>query len=552
MLSEAVKNHSDLILRKEIINFKERPICPACKISMSICSHSTPSIVVGFGGKYYTEYVEYTCTNKDCQQYKKKKYRAPNPWRMDRHKYDLEIEGWIVEQRHREKKTYEEIKNKLKDHYDLEITSKTIGNIICCYEIAYKSKSRRENPIEFRKNGGAFIGIDAMGPFKGEDKHIVAIDHYTNRTVLVERVRSENTETHIMFQRNLKKYAKEYNFKVLGFISDDHVAQRKAIYTVWGRKMKHCRCHFHFKMRIMEEAFALNSKLKTDARAKLRNIYYIKLIREDNLEPVENSKVWDYIYEAIKDLFALQDWKIKRNDTDLESIVLYERLDDIYGFLTKLGGKIFITPETEYIIEKKRLKVLIKEMSLILTENEQAYENLKIIKGHQNRLRKILEAHNESSKIGLEKLKNFAGKLEKRLESEDKICKEEKFFIEKLCSFVSDRGESLFHYRDIKNAEHTNNNQEKQFRTLKHDTRRTQGGAAASRYFQNHGKYSMYVNPNASIEEIKEILMNADYKEIARIMKQEREARKKAFPGIKDTKKWRYKKKSYEKKFKNI
>jgi hypothetical protein len=495
----AKRSYYNLSIRKEIIDFKERPVCRTCKVSLSICSHSTPSSVFGFGGKYYTEYVEYTCTNKGCIQCKKKKFRAPNPWRVDRHVCDIEVESWIVEQRQIEKNTYAEIEHKLRDRYGIEITPKTIGNIIHRYEVAFKTKSQKENPIEFRKNGGIFVGIDAMGPFKGEDKHIVAIDHYTDRIVLVERVRSENTEAHIAFQRKLKKYVKVHNFKVLGFMSDDHVAQRKAIRAVWGRKMKHCRCHFHFKTRIMEEAFKLNSKLKTDARSQIRKIVYVKLFRQGKLEEVPNSKVWDYIHEVIKDLAALQEWNTKRNDTDLESITFYERLKDIYGFLIKLRRKINYAAEEEYEIEAKRLKVLIKGVKKALKENLQAYEDLKVIKELQNRLRRILDNHNESSKVGLEKLKNFAKSLENKLASEDKICKEESYYIEKLCSFVSDRGESLFHYRDIENADHTNNNQERKFRSLKHGIRRTQGSAAASRYFQNNGNYSMYVNPNATI-----------------------------------------------------
>ena len=50
--------------------------------------------------------------------------------------------------------------------------------------------------------------------------------------------------------------------------------------------------------------------------------------------------LWDYIHEVIKDLAALQGWNTKRNDTDLESIIFYERLKDIHGFLIKLRRKI--------------------------------------------------------------------------------------------------------------------------------------------------------------------------------------------------------------------
>jgi hypothetical protein len=552
MSAEAVNNNINLVLKKEIIDFEERPSCPACKISMSIYSHSSPSIVTGFEGQYYTEYVEYTCTNKNCHQYKKKKHRAPNPWRIDRHKYDLEVETWVIRQRFREKCTYLEIKSKLERDYGLEITQKTIGNIIYRYEVSRELESQENNPPEFKKNGGIFIEVDTIFPFKGEDKHIVAMDHYTKRTVLVQRVKSENTVEHAEFQRKLKKYTRQNKIKVLGFMSDDHVSQRKAIFIIWGSRMKHCRCHFHFKLRILEKAFELNRRLKTKAKAKIRKIIHVKNFREGKLKTIENSEIWGYIEEIIKDLIAMQNWKNKRNDTNLESIKFYERLQDIYKLLEALKEKISLTHETEYIVEKKRLNLLIENLEDILNEFNPLYKDLLSIKGHQDTIREILEAHEESSEIGLGKLVDFTETLEKKLQSGLNICEEEKFLIEKLCSFVYDRGESLFNYRDIDGACNTNNNQENKFKSVKQNIRRTQGNVSSARYFQTHGKYMMYVDPNASIEEIKKTLMNADYKEITRIMKEERELRKRPLSKIKNDEKWNSRKKILKEKLQNI
>ncbi|MHA1377463.1 MAG: hypothetical protein ACTSRG_03665 [Candidatus Helarchaeota archaeon] len=79
----------------------------------------------------------------------------------------------------------------------------------------------------------------------------------------------------------------------------------------------------------------------------------------------------------------------------------------------------------------------------------------------------ILKAHKVSSKTGLEKLISFAEYLENKLQSGVNICEEEEFFIKKLYKFVYYRGESLFQYRDIKDACNTNNNQEGKFKLVK-------------------------------------------------------------------------------------
>jgi hypothetical protein len=462
------------------------------------------------------------------------------------------VEAEVIHQRFKEQKTYQEIESLMDSQYRLKIPPKTVGNIINRYEFSCKSKQEVNFFADFKKNGGIFIGIDTMAPLKGEEKHIVAIDHYTRHTLLVERVQSENLETHIAFQRKLKKLLRQHKIKVLGFMSDDHVAQRKAIQTVWGSKMKHCRCLFHFQKRIMLEPFNLNSRLKTKVTARLRQVYYVKLFREEKLDSVENSEVWQYLLEIIKDLAALQQWKTKRNDTTLESILLYERVRDMYRLLKTLEKYLVPTPEATYRKEKDRLKLLIRAVKTILTDYKQDYDDLLRIKGHQLQLKQILEAHEESSTEGLVKLGAFTKMLEARLKAGKVFCEAEKNYIEQLCAFVYDRGESLFQYRNIKNANNTNNVQETQFKTLKQGVRRTQGTATGARYFQSHAKYMLYIDPNATREEIRQILLRADYKAIAKLMKEERALRKRPLARIKDTTKWNARKKELKEKLREI
>lgn len=552
MASTVAKNQVSLLSEIKIVEFEERPICHSCKGPMIICSHSTPSPVIGFEGIYYTKYIEYTCGDIDCSQYKKKKYRAPNPWRVDRHKYDCEVEAAVIHQRFKEQKTYQEIETLMDSQYGIKIPPKTIGNIINRYEFTCKLQQEENFSSAFKKNGGIFIGIDTMAPLKGEEKHIVAIDHYTRHTLLVERVQSENTENHIAFQKKLKKLTRQHKIKVLGFMSDDHVAQRIAIQTVWGSKMKHCRCLFHFQKRIMLEPFNLNSRLKTKVTARIRKVYYVQQFREGKLDSVENSEIWHYVVEIIKDIAALQQWKTKRNDTDLESTLLYERLHDISRLLKTLETHLAPTPEKKYRVEKKRLRLLIKEIKTILTESKQDYADLLRIRGYQLQLKQILEAHAESSGEGLLRLSDFTVMLETRLKTGEVVCDAEKCYIEQMCTFVYDRGESLFQYRNIKNANNTNNVQETKFKALKHGVRRTQGTATGARYFQNHAKYLLYVDPEATPEEIRQILLLADYKKVAKIMKEERALRKRPLSHIKDTNKWNARKKELKEKLRGI
>lgn len=552
MSSAEARNQSNRIFEIKIVDFDKRPVCQSCKNPLIVCSHSTPSPVFGFEGVYYIKYREYTCGDKDCPQHRNKKFRASNPWRVDRHKCDLEVEAEMVHLRFKEKKTGQEIQEILEKKYGIQICEKTVGNICFRYEMASKFDNEQQIGAEAQKSGGILVEVDGMAPVKGEDKHITAIDQYSNRTLLVEQVRSENTDIHLAFQEKLKNFTAQHNLKVVGFMSDDHVPQRNAIRKVWGPEMKHCRCRFHFEKRILEEPFKLNRSLNTKVKARLRKIGYVIQSRAGNLKPFENSKVWAYLVAVIEDLVTLQTWKTKRNDTDLESITFYTRVDELYQFLLQLQTQLSARPTTTYSRETRRLKVLMKHLQAILTDYNHQYEDLLRIKRHQVKVKAILDAHEEPSEVGLKKLTELAKDLATRLNSGKITCDAEKDYIEKLCAFVFDRGDSLFHYRDIKNANNTNNSQESKFKTLKWWIRRTQGIASGSRYLQKHAKYLLFVDPNASREEIRQILMHADYKAIAKLMKEERALNKRPLLKIKDHKKWEVKKESYKEKLLEI
>ncbi|MHA1360556.1 MAG: hypothetical protein ACTSRC_20740 [Candidatus Helarchaeota archaeon] len=150
------------------------------------------------------------------------------------------------------------------------------------------------------------------------------------------------------------------------------------------------------------------------------------------------------------------------------------------------------------------------------------------------------------------KLTELAKNLQSRLNLGEITCNAERDYIEKLYTFVFDRGESLFQYRNIKNANNTNNPQESKFKNLKWWIKRTQVVASGSRYLQKHAKYLLFVNPNASREEIRQTLMHADYKTIAKMMKEERALSKRPLLKIKDNKKWESKKKIYKEKLLEI
>ncbi len=206
----------------------------------------------------------------------------------------------------------------------------------------------------------------------------------------------------------------------------------------------------------------------------------------------------------------------------------------------------------EYKVEKQRLAVLLKGIKAILRDFQQDYEDLLRIQGYQNELKQNLDAHEDTSKEGLEKLITFAEKLEARLKVGLITCDTEKSYIEQLCSFVYDRGESLFQYREIEDANTTNNAQESIFKKVKETVRRTQGTATGARYFQHHTKYMLYVDPDRSREEIRQILLRSDPKKVREILKAEQALRKRPLSRIKNSQKWESRKKQLKEKLSKL
>jgi len=542
------------LIQTKVLDFSQRPTCPKCGSPKNICSHSKPSLVTGLEEKYYIVFKEYTCTKKGCSEYRKHKDRPLNPYRAPRHRFDYDVESVICHQRFKYYRNYREIKIHLNFNHGVLISQKTIGNIIKIYEISCKLHGVDQVFKELKKNGGTFIHIDAMAPLKGESKHVVAMDHFTGRTVLVEKVKSENTRKHIEIQQKLKKLLKYNNIEVLGFMSDDHRAQRKAIQEVWGKKMKHSRCLFHFTKRILNKPLELNRNLLAKARSKLRKIYPVRFFREEKGILTGKGKVSTYLNQLTEDLSELSNWKNKANDTELQSLIFYERMRDIHETILLLKEYITKTPKIK--LKKKEKTVLTSldgNLKAILQENTAKYEELSRIIKYYEQIKVILDAHDESSKIGLKKMKKLVKKLQLKARPPNKMGAVERDFVHQLATFILDRGKSLFHYRDVKNAPRTNNMQENRFKEMKYQLKRTLGRQAASKYLQTHGENLFYVDPNASREEIKNILMNADHEKIRKLIKQEREERKKKrLSKIKKDEKWDEIKEDYDKKLQEL
>ncbi|MHA1380246.1 MAG: hypothetical protein ACTSRG_17870, partial [Candidatus Helarchaeota archaeon] len=384
------------------------------------------------------------------------------------------------------------------------------------------------------------------------------------------------------FHEKLKRIMEENEIPVLGIMSDDHKSQRMAIKDVWGDRVLHCSCHFHFFKQIMAKPLELHSKLVKNIRKAIRKIVWVENYRKGDLKLDKVRRISQYLERVIEDLFTLTKWKIGRNNFRLDAASYYERIVFYHEILSKLNEKI-----GEYQIllnaqEKRILTGLILKLESILDDNRADYEEINSILISILKIEEILNEHGKEVEIGLEALKKILKVLKKRQKEEKKLGKHEKHFITELEDFISDRGQTLFNYRKVNAAfiknnpvlqekirktglskesdeiEHnlfvprTNNDLELMFKVLRYFLKRTLGQYNASRYLLAHGEYILHVDLNADFEKIKKILMNADYNAISEEIKKNIKSKLTRFKIIKDEESFESVKQEYAKILANI
>ncbi len=558
------------------LDFKERPSCPTCGILGNVHAYSLSTMKIGLDGPYQIRYKSYKCSNKTCLNYKKKRITPPNNCGRLNHVHDYGVEAKACEFRFKELKTLEEIESDLFIYHDIKISANAVGKIIKRYEIASKFENQAIVLDEIKKRGGTIICMDALHPYIGAGKLLVALDYDSEQCIYVEKVVTEKFDAQKAFQEHLKFLMESHGIPVLGIMSDDNKAQRKAIKAVWGEKIPHCSCLYHFYKQILEKPLELHSKLIKTIRKTLRDIHWVELYRRGEFEMKQETPLSKYLERLIKDLFTLTKWKPGRNNFRLDATKYYERIEYFHHELVTLHEKLDVHGISFSIQEGRIVSPLLLRLNTILIDCKIMHDELASVKISLQKIKKILDDHEESPEDGLKILKKIATNLTKRLTKEEQFGKHERHFIKEFEDFIFGRGQTLFNYREVNerymkfNKEihdkiedsktedekkeikdklyvpRTNNSLESRFKLLKYHLKRTLGQHHANRYLLAHGEYILHVNINASFNQIKKILQNANHEEISKEIKRNIIPRLTRFTQIKDDELFKSVMKEYE------
>jgi len=489
---------------------------------MKVEARSYPRMVIGLQENYELVTTYYRCGKFPCPGNHEPTVQPENPHVGPKLEYDYDVLTKIVELRWKHGLTYDEIVETMSEDYKLLINHSAVENILKLYEIGCAEKYKPEYVADIMKFGGVILTIDAMKPLNGERALYVARDHRTGLTLGSRLLPNQKQSTIQDFlQAVSKRIDSELGVLVLGIVSDALPSQRLAIENVFPG-IPHCLCHYHFYNLVLISPKQGDSHLVTQIRKVLRGAHDIKQYKDSKDSKTRYTSDNPFITQVLDTLLALANWSRKPKDPFFTGLELWKRVSDVASMISdaclSIGSGIF------NIVEEKILQRLDDVLTKIMDEHAELVEDLQRVREWLYELQLIMSDDGTTASEAVNALELIRDKAKKRLH--DKLVgKKERDFCEALAKFVDTKGELLFNFKTIDGGPATNNSHELFYKQLKHLLRKVIGVSAASSFILAHGERIVFVKPDDSKENIKDIFMNLDHDKARRTIALERKSR---------------------------
>lgn len=546
--------------------FKERPKCKFCNRELSICSHSNASLVHGIEVDYLIKTKRYKCLRRECSGNDLPYVIPQNGHRGPKKRFDFDIVAKVNHLHFAENMNAGDIQKVMIREHGLEISTNSIGLWIKIYELACAKANPSRFLKEMKKKGVAIICTDVMKPVAKESSELLMnMEYFSGDVFNLERIKSETRVVHADNQAKNKKLMEGHGINVIGIMSDDKKEQRDGVRDIWGNKVLHMSCHWHFYKQFMRPAYDLAHAMKKAIFRGLKTIQPIKVKISGKTDYLHNSKIRDVFNGFIDAIYQIAHWGQTDKDFHLDGIKVYEWLEYIYDSLMTLKQKIKKRCHSKFHYrELPAVKGITKRVHDLLSNWKQDYLDLVECKKHYDIIKKILDNDNENYDKGARKLRKYTKKQKKRQDTQEHMGKAENECIKLIWKFVLDRALLLFNYRRVneryiaecpeiieklKKAKTNKEIEEIQkqiyvpkvnmkieslFKTKKSYLKRVLGQANPMKYLLNHGSEIFFVRNDESLGGIREILKNADYSAIMEELMLKKFSRKNLLKRMKD------------------
>jgi hypothetical protein len=510
------------------------PCCASCHQPLRIITHSKPRIVEDRHETLNIITYYYGCRREKCHSSKRKLVHAPNPIASARSSLSIDMQISICRLRWKYNKTYQEIQEFLRKKYHIYRSLRGIELVLKEYEQSASATISPSAKQKIIQNGRMILSIDGIKPFNGEEGIYGVYDLLSNTPLASGRLlqQSEFCITNFLNAVKTRLHKAGIDVPIVATISDALVGQRLSLEkTLIGTKI--CLCHYHFYELVLKDARQCDTAIVTKLRSALRRFYYLEKYKRLLSQKIRIP--WSKAVVHFLDLiFVLSNRKSRLKDHCFISPEYMKQCQDLVDLAKQRLNSSSKLSKTDRIVFEKFSESIAAIISQYRTENMGILK----VRHDLEQLKEILNA-DETADQGETQLSDLCKTWEKSLQKQGKCADPiEKCYLDACIKFIRTKGRYLLNYRRVPGAPKTNNRHEQRFHRIKYKLRRIIGHVAAKDFLFKHGNSILFVDPDASEEEIREILMNAPIAQIRKKIREERKPRNSFEECIYDQTKW--------------
>lgn len=251
---------------------REDRLCPECGKRMHVRSRRSRNILT-LDGPMRVSVGLVKCCNQQCEHTKLYSPEQEASLAMPRWGIGWDVFCWIGQRRFSRHWSVPQIRNELKDTYDLPLSEDAIEDHIASYQnmVAARHQDSREMATLYGDNKDIVLTIDGLQPEKGHETLYVVREVTQNRVWFAEPLLSGATdEIRKLFLRT-KEIAEGLGLNVVLWISDKQDAFVKCIVDEFP-DVPHRFCANHFFRDLAKPVLAIDSTAKKKMRANIRGL----------------------------------------------------------------------------------------------------------------------------------------------------------------------------------------------------------------------------------------------------------------------------------------
>lgn len=251
---------------------REDRACPECGRRMHVRCRRSRSILT-LDGPLRLSVTLVQCCDERCEHMTLYGPEQESGYAMPRWGVGWDVFCWIGQRRFSRHWSVPQIRNELRDTYDLQLSDDAIEDHIATYQnmVAARHQDPQELAILYRDTKEIVLTIDGLQPEKGHETLYVVREVTQNRVWFAEPLLSGATdEIRKLFVR-AKEIADRHGLIVKLWISDKQDAFVKCVAEMFP-DVPHRFCVNHFFRDLAKSVLALDSTAKKKMRAKIRGL----------------------------------------------------------------------------------------------------------------------------------------------------------------------------------------------------------------------------------------------------------------------------------------